>query len=248
MFTSCPQCSRQYRIHARQLGAAQGMARCGHCGKKFNALERLTDIPIHLEEQLEVDENMELSAATSAYVDDGYEPQFDIPEILDTEEPEPASLLSRVVWSFAIVLMLVTIGAQLAWFNRDYLLTRYPEIKPWARLLCERVDCELIRHYSTSEIQLINRDVRLHPQYEDTLLVNATISNRSGKVQPYPRIQLALFDTNGKIIASRKFKPEEYLDNSIKIEDGMPVEQPVHFVLEVTGPTRSAVSFEFRFL
>ena len=88
----------------------------------------------------------------------------------------------------------------------------------------------------------------MHPQYDDTLLVNATISNRSGRVQPYPRIQLALFDTNGRVIASRKFKPEEYLDNSINIEDGMPVEQPVHFVLELTGPTRTAVSFEFRFL
>ena len=248
MFTSCPQCNRQYRIHASQLGAAQGMARCGHCGRKFNALERLTDIPVRLDDKHGLDQEMEMVAETPVDVDDGYEPQFDIPEILEPEPRKPASVLSRVLWSFVIVLLLVTIAAQVAWFNRDYLLARYPELKPWAREICDRAGCKLIRYYSTSGIQLLNRDVRLHPQYEDTLLVNATISNRSGKVQPYPRIQLALFDTTGRIIASRKFSPEEYLDNSINIEDGMPVEQPVHFVLEVTGPTRSAVSFEFRFL
>jgi hypothetical protein len=50
------------------------------------------------------------------------------------------------------------------------------------------------------------------------------------------------------MIASRQFTPEEYLDNSIIIKEGMSPKQPVHFVLEVTGPTEGAVSFEFRFL
>ena len=38
------------------------------------------------------------------------------------------------------------------------------------------------------------------------------------------------------------------LDSSIDIEQGMPVNSPVHFVLEVSGAAEDAVSFEFRFL
>ncbi|MCZ6803717.1 MAG: hypothetical protein O7D86_07265 [Proteobacteria bacterium] len=46
----------------------------------------------------------------------------------------------------------------------------------------------------------------------------------------------------------REFVPDDYLDDSIEIDEGMPVGSPVHFVLEVTGSTAGAVSFEFRFL
>ena len=95
---------------------------------------------------------------------------------------------------------------------------------------------------------MVNRDVRDHPRYSDALLVNATISNRSAEVQPFPVVQLSLFDTAGRIIGARRFTPEEYLDESIDMERGMLPDKPVHIVLEVTGPTEGAVSFEFRFL
>jgi hypothetical protein len=95
---------------------------------------------------------------------------------------------------------------------------------------------------------LLNRDVRLHPNYANTLLVNATMANQGDRAQPYPVIQFALFDTSGKVIAAREFAPQEYLDNSINLDQGMPVNQPVHFVLEIAGPAQGAVSFEFRFL
>ena len=111
-----------------------------------------------------------------------------------------------------------------------------------------KLDCDLIRRRDVAAIKLLNRDVRSHPRFVDTLLVNATMTNLSQGVQLFPRVQLTLFDTSGNIVAFREFKPAEYLDNSIGIDEGMPPNYPVHFVLEVTGPTEGAVSFEFRFL
>lgn len=244
MFTSCPACQRQYRISASQLAVAEGLARCGYCGKEFNALQRLTDKPVKFAEKTPVADDPDYSADTDT--DD--EPQFDIPEILaDDEKPAPG-MKAKVLWGIFTAILLIAIAAQLAWFNRDYLLQRYPELRPWAENLCEKLDCEVSRVSSTAGIKLLNRDVRLHPNYQDTLLVNATMANRSDRVTPFPEIQFALFDTEGKMIAERKFRPAEYLDSSIDIRHGMPVDLPVHFVLEVTGPTHSAVSFEFRFL
>jgi len=127
-------------------------------------------------------------------------------------------------------------------------MSTWPELRPWVNKLCDRLDCDVVRIYQTADIKLLSRDVRLHPRYPDTLLVNATMVNEADKIQPFPDIQFALFDTSGKMIAARNFKPEEYLDNSIAISEGMSSDQPVHFVLEVTGPTDGAVSFEFRFL
>ena len=105
-----------------------------------------------------------------------------------------------------------------------------------------------LRHKDISLIKLLNRDVRNHPLYEGNLLVNATMANESGTIQPFPLIQLALFNTGGEVIGYREFKPQEYLDDSINIQAGMLPESPIHFVLEVSGPTKDAVSFEFHFL
>ena len=59
---------------------------------------------------------------------------------------------------------------------------------------------------------------------------------------------MVLYDTEGQISGYRIFKPLEYLDPSISIEDGMSVNAPVHIILELTGATDVAVSFEFNFI
>ena len=151
-------------------------------------------------------------------------------------------------WAAGAVLMFLAGTSQLLWFQRDMVLSRYPDLIPWAERLCARLDCKVIRFRDVSAIKLMNRDVREHPRYEHALLVNATMRNQSSMRQPYPDIQLSLYDTEGSLIAHRIFKPHDYLDDSIDIARGMAPDIPVHFVLEVTGPTDGAVSFEFKFL
>ena len=151
-------------------------------------------------------------------------------------------------WTTATLVALVVIVAQLAWFNRDRVLLKYPEVLPYAKRLCAEFGCQLIRQKDVSKIKLVNRDVRLHPTYQDTLLVNAAMKNELSIRQPYPKVQLTLFDTSGSLLGHREFVPNDYLDSSIEIEKGMPIDSPVYFVLEVSGPTAGAVSFEFRFL
>jgi len=203
--------------------------------------------PMAEEEGEEEDEREEASAQVPPEVVDS-EATTELPPPLQEEEPPRRSRTARVLWGLAAVLVLLIGAAQLAWFNRDVLLSRYPQLMPWARQVCEYFQCQVIRHRDASAIKLLNRDVRDHPRYDGALLVNATIANELPTIQPYPVVQFVLFDTNGKIIGQRKFKPAEYLDDSINIDQGMPPGQPVHIVLEVTGPTQGAVSFEFRFI
>lgn len=44
MFTRCPKCQTAFRIHAKQLGAASGLVRCGSCQYIFQALEHLFEL------------------------------------------------------------------------------------------------------------------------------------------------------------------------------------------------------------
>ncbi|MGB1800363.1 MAG: DUF3426 domain-containing protein [Gammaproteobacteria bacterium] len=183
------------------------------------------------------------------------EEQFNFAEVEESllldESPKVKSRWSWLVsffWTVATLAALIIIVAQLAWFNRDRLLLEYPELLPYAKQVCAELDCQLIREKDVSKIKLVNRDVRLHPTYQDTLLVNAAMKNELSIRQPYPKVQLTLFDTSGSLLGYREFVPEDYLDNSIEIDKGMPTDSPVYFVLEVSGPTAGAVSFEFRFL
>jgi len=280
MYTSCPNCLKQFRIQASQLSIAAGQVKCGECDHEFSALLRLSDIPL-TQDQI----NLEFDYESEQKPDPVPEPQFEIPETANENEvvsrtastdetdmdaggvlsefpeeilgdipdelrdalPVKRSLLATMCWALGAFLLLIIIVAQLAWFNRDELLLRYPQLDPVAREICERLHCEILRHKDISLIKLLNRDVRNHPLYQGSLLVNATMANKSETIQPFPQIQLALFNPGGEVIGYREFKPEEYLDDSINISAGMMPESPIHFVLEVTGPTKHAVSFEFYF-
>jgi len=295
MFTSCPNCQKQFRVQASQLSIADGQVKCGVCDHEFSALSRLSDVPLTLEQMnYEFDYDSEENPAAETALGD--EPEFelfeqarpeqdvpeeappeeanleevsseeagsgeagllsefpdkilgDIPDELREKPPAKRSLLATMCWGFGALLLLIIITAQLAWFNRDELLLRYPQLDPVARKICDRLQCELLRYKDISSIKLLNRDVRNHPLYEGSLLVNATMANKSETIQPFPLIQLALFNPGGEVIGYREFKPDEYLDDSINISAGMMPESPIHFVLEVGGPTEGAVSFEFHFL
>lgn len=193
----------------------------------------------------------EASTAGTASPADPKQPvaaRYDFPDAyLGDEAPAPVRR-NRILWGLGCVLLLIVLVTQAAWYHRDRVLARYPQFIPVVQQYCQLLGCRVTRFRETNGIRLVNRDVREHPRYVDSLLVNATMINHSANVQPWPLIRLSLFDTHGNIISYRDFLPGEYLDDSIDRGAGMSVNVPVHFVLEVTGPTEGAVSFEFDFL
>jgi len=261
MFVRCPDCLTQFRVRARHLTAAGGRVRCGACGQAFDAVSRLSDEPLAAPPETD-------SALPETVInDDGDLNEFDLPyglhggdepagarpgsaDVVDDwpgMETEPAVPRRTGRWLIvAVILILLGVG-QAAWFHRDYVYQHWPQALPWVQQLCERIDCQVHRLRQPAEIELLNRDVRQHPVYEDTLLVNATITNRAGSRQPFPRIQFALYDTDGKALAYREFAPTDYLDDSLPISAGMPADTPIHVVFEVASTVEGAVSFEFGF-
>jgi predicted Zn finger-like uncharacterized protein len=275
MFTDCPGCQRQFRLTARHLSAAAGEVRCGFCGLRFNALERLRDAPVEsaLPLPAEPDPGEELVMEGPAPDEpDLQEPEFDIamaeplpaaavamtwtprgslrtaPDALDVPDGDAAAPpRRRLLWTVIALLLAGAAGLQVLWFERDAVLARYPQLRPRAEQLCAQLGCTVLRRRDLAAIVVVNRDVRDHPRYEDTLLVNATISNGAAFAQPFPRIELAFSDTNGRVIAARTFAAREYLDASMVTQRGMEPDTPVHVVLEIAGVDAGAASFEIGF-
>ena len=178
------------------------------------------------------------------------ETRYDFPDAdeIFSEESTQRCWAPTLFWTNACFVGVIAISLQLAWFNRDLVSIKYPQITPYIKQVCNELDCKVLRHRDTQAIKLVNRDVRLHPDYQGTLLVNATMNNELSVRQPYPRVQLTLFDTSGALLGHREFIPSDYLDESIDLDEGMPANILVHFVLEVSGSIAGAVSFDFSFL
>jgi predicted Zn finger-like uncharacterized protein len=174
------------------------------------------------------------------------EPRMDPPFTFAGIEPAPAPF--RALWLALGVVLLLAAAGQLAWFNRDLLIDRYPQLLPLVERLCDRLSCTVIRYSDYSRIRLLNRDVRLHPRFDNALLVNVTLANDAPRLQPFPRLQLVLRNVAGEVVAQRVFAPAEYLDGSIDVRRGMVSGVPVHVALELAGAGAEAVSFEFGFL
>ena len=177
--------------------------------------------------------------------------EAEVPEIL---REEIAALSgqgrsrARWLWALLALALLLALAAQVGYTYRAPLFERWPMLQPWAELLCARVGCDLRVPLATGTIELLARDVRDHPQYAGTLLVNATLHNNGSRPASYPVIQLGIYDHTGSVVGIRRFAPKEYLDQSIDIASGLPAGGSVYVVLEIAGTGNAADSFEFTFL
>ena len=150
-------------------------------------------------------------------------------------------------WSVMALLLFAGLCTQGAWRMRDQILAQFPELRQPAMLICEKLGCVIEDPEKFEPIQLVSRDVRTHPRYENALLVNASMVNASAETIEFPTVQLGLFDNTGTAIGIRQFAPQEYLDRSIDIPAGIPPGRSVHVVMELANAGDRATSFEFSF-
>jgi hypothetical protein len=77
--------------------------------------------------------------------------------------------------------------------------------------LCAILDCELPDHYRPQDFTVIERDMQAEAGPPAALRLWLAIRNDAPFAQPLPRLQLALQDSTGALVARRLFTPEQYL-------------------------------------
>ena len=153
--------------------------------------------------------------------------------------------------TFALVFLniaaIVGLAAQHAYFNFDE-LARQAHYRPYFEMLCNSLGCNLPNQVDISKIQGTNLVVRSHPMEPNALVIDAIVYNRAKHSQPYPDLELSFEDINGKPIASRRFIPKEYIQDSNIDFNKMPSNTPVHLTLEIVDPGANAVNYQIDFL
>src|SRR5690606_41686168 len=65
---------------------------------------------------------------------------------------------------------------------------------------------------------------------------------------PFPVLEMQFADTRGRQVASRRFRPEEYLSGELAGVRLMPPQTPIHIGLSMLDPGTQAHSYRLEFL
>lgn len=235
MLAQCPECKALTDLANRPSGEGDRI-RCVYCGNEFDRSTALT--------------GRFVASGAEAPPQTQSRPRYRLrvaaghpPETAPPGRPLPAA----AGWGFAIILLLLLLAAQYAYIMRAD-LARHTALRPWLERLCDYAGCAIPLQRDPGRIRIIGRDVRRHPTVDDGLIVTVTFGNQAPFPQPYPIMQITFLDIEDRILARRRFKPEEYLPGDIDPGQGLKPGVPVQSVLEIVDPGRAAVNFRLRFL
>lgn len=152
----------------------------------------------------------------------------------------------RFFWGLLILLGAAALAGQYIAYHFDE-LARQDQYRPWFQQLCPKIGCTVPSKVDIARIKSSNLVVRSHPDFSGALVVDAIIYNRAPFSQPFPLLELRFADLNGHLIASRRFKPGEYLNGELEGLTEMPSQTPIHIALDILDPGPKAVNYSLSF-
>lgn len=176
------------------------------------------------------------------------EPLVDVvddPLQLDWQKPAP-NWGKRLLWGFLALLAAGLLAFQYVYYHFDE-MARHDRYRPLFQQLCPIVGCQVPTRVDIARIKSSNLVVRSHPDFKGALIVDAIIYNRASFSQPFPLLELRFADLNGQLIASRRFKPSEYLSGELAGRGEMSSQTPIHIALDILDPGPKAVNYSLSF-
>jgi predicted Zn finger-like uncharacterized protein len=141
-----------------------------------------------------------------------------------TRSTRAPSRLSKVLWVLLILILVVTLKLQLAYFLRDFIALKIPAARPWLEDACAQLGCTLSLPKDAEWIQIIGSDLQAEPAGSGHLQLKLTLGNRAPYTQAWPVIVLTLTDAKDQPQARRSFAPSEYLADQKLLAAGIPAQ------------------------
>lgn len=149
-------------------------------------------------------------------------------------------------WVWSCVLLACTLGAQIAWAERERLLAE-PVLRGALDQVLGWFGERLPPMVQLEKLTLVSREVRPHSSVPGALLITAAVRNDSDLTLAYPRVEVKMTDLGGRAVALRRFTPDEYLSDPAGQLQGLKPGALVPLVFEVVDPGRDAFNYEFAF-
>jgi len=223
MLTRCPACHTRFRLHPAQLQAAAGRVRCGQCGHAFDA--RKPSATTHTASQERTPAISSLSAA----------PQ------------KSSGAVARFFWFLGVLMLSAALSLQYIWWER-HRLAADPLGQQILQQLCRYAPCDVQPPRAPEQIVVLERGLIPHPDHPEALQFQLRMENRAVHAQPFPIIELRLFDSRQGLTAARRFRPGEYHEAADDSWDLMPPGEVIEIRLALQDPGPNYAGFQLEFL
>lgn len=160
----------------------------------------------------------------------------------EKDEAEARARLYRILATAALAVLLLV---QLFVYKKDE-LAQNPHFRPWLESFCGMVGCTLPPFSNLAEIKVVDRALYPTKNSVDGYQFHLVIVNQAPYSQPYPLLKITFSSLDGTPIASRIFKPDEYLPP--EHPPLMPSHQLIFVDLDLAAPSRPVGGFSFEFL
>ena len=153
--------------------------------------------------------------------------------------PRPAQLRWWLVSVGLLLLLLVLIP-----IADRALLSTDARWRPALESMCGTLHCTLPPWRELKAFEFVGSDSEPHPSVGKARVITASFRNGARFAQAWPLLELRISDLDGRDIALRRFRPQEYLGGvppSATIQPG----QTINATLEVVDPGSDMVSYAF---
>ncbi|WP_372763689.1 DUF3426 domain-containing protein [Litorivivens sp.] len=198
----------------------------------------------------ETDYDSEETAAHDYLSTTDTDDEFD--QLVDRHKRQIRINRQQAAWSLLSILALAALLGQMIYTNFNSLAQSAHREKLAAT--CRVVNwlggseaCRLPPPQNLARIESRGLNVLSHPEYANSLLIDAVIINTANFSQPFPALELAFTNERGAVVAARQFLPREYLHGELAGESMMPVGQSVRIQISVLDPGSSAINYQMHF-
>jgi predicted Zn finger-like uncharacterized protein len=151
------------------------------------------------------------------------------------------------LWIIGSLVLLLLLGGQLVWLFKENLI-QHEVGRQVVSLMCKVAGCTVPIRRDTGKIVIQSRNLSTHPDQPDVLFMQLIMANTASFEQPFPKVQLSLFNDKGMLIARRTFAPDDYLPQGERRNRMMPISQPIQVEMQLQDPGKEVTGYTFEFL
>jgi predicted Zn finger-like uncharacterized protein len=170
----------------------------------------------------------------------------DCSHLLSVEPPAPVNTtpargpLATLLWTLGILALIVALAGQALWhFRAD---SRARSILQSA---CSQIGCELPPLRQPEAFQLTERVFTRIPDAPDVLVMRLRLANTAAFAQPYPGVELVLYDGLQAVVGKTRVVAADYLPTGAP--DRLAPGELGEIELHVLDPGQAATGFEVDF-
>ncbi|MCO4786176.1 zinc-ribbon and DUF3426 domain-containing protein [Marinomonas atlantica] len=173
--------------------------------------------------------------------------EYSLATLTDTEQPKKHRKKAKFTWLWTLgtlaALALLAVQVGVGYFEQG---SRSAQFRGFYKAACAYVGCTLPTYEDVAAVDIEHVRIQSHPTLNNSLQVNAIMTNSSRFAQPMPKLALEFYDLNGRPVAARLFSPKDYLHKDFLDITFMPPSTPVHIVIPIQDPGARAVTHQIK--